>query len=78
MRAPSETVAKAKGLRRALSAPEARLWVRLRTRSPNLPVFRRQHPVGRYVLDFFCATAKLAVEIDGRVRESAGRPRARR
>jgi very-short-patch-repair endonuclease len=28
-------------------------------------VFRRQHPIGRYVLDFYCAEARLAVEIDG-------------
>ena len=27
--------------------------------------FRRQHPIGSYVLDFFCAEAALAVEIDG-------------
>jgi len=29
------------------------------------PVFRRQHPLGPYVLDFYCAQAKLAIEIDG-------------
>jgi very-short-patch-repair endonuclease len=27
--------------------------------------FRRQHPVGPYILDFYCATLKLAVELDG-------------
>ena len=30
-----------------------------------MPVFRRQHPLGRYVIDFYCATARLAVEVDG-------------
>jgi very-short-patch-repair endonuclease len=30
-----------------------------------MPVFRRQHSIGRYVLDFYCAEARLAVEIDG-------------
>ena len=27
--------------------------------------FRRQHPVGPYILDFYCASARLAVEVDG-------------
>jgi len=32
---------------------------------PGKPVFRRQHPMGQYVLDFYCAKAHLAIEIDG-------------
>jgi very-short-patch-repair endonuclease len=44
---------------------EARLWNRLRERKPGTPVFRRQHPIGPYVLDFYCSEARLAVEIDG-------------
>jgi very-short-patch-repair endonuclease len=58
------TVAKARGLRRTMSRPEARLWQVLRTRPDGLK-FRRQHPVGPYVLDFYCPAAKLAVEVDG-------------
>jgi very-short-patch-repair endonuclease len=42
-----------------------RLWNRLRTRLRGQPVFRRQHPIGPYVLDFYCAKANLAIEIDG-------------
>jgi very-short-patch-repair endonuclease len=38
---------------------------RLRTRTPGMPAFGRQHPIGLHVLDFFCAKARLAVEIDG-------------
>ncbi len=41
------------------------LWARLRGRLDDKPVFRRQHPIGPFVLDFFCAKAKLAIEIDG-------------
>jgi very-short-patch-repair endonuclease len=41
------------------------LWLRLRARLPGQPVFRRQHPIGPYVLDFYCSKARLAVEIDG-------------
>ena len=44
--------------------PEVMLWRRLRQR-PGGFKFRRQHPAGRYVLDFFCSQARLAIEIDG-------------
>ena len=65
MRAPKKTISNARRLRRVLSLPEARLWSRLRRRAPGKPVFRRQHPIGPYVLDFYCAKARLAIEIDG-------------
>jgi very-short-patch-repair endonuclease len=65
MRAPSKTIAAARSLRRTLSLPEAMLWVRLRGRASGSPAFRRQHPIGPYVLDFYCAKARLAIEIDG-------------
>ena len=74
MRAPPQTIAHARPLRRALSPPEARLWVRLRQRAPGLPTFRRQHPIGPYVLDFYCAKARLAIEIDGMSHDIGGRP----
>ena len=47
-----------------MSPPEAYLWQALRQR-PNGLKFRRQHPFERYTADFYCAAAKLAVEIDG-------------
>jgi very-short-patch-repair endonuclease len=65
MRAPSRIVRAAKLQRRKLSVPEARLWSRLRARLPGQPIFRRQHPIGPYVLDFYCPKAHLAIEIDG-------------
>ena len=65
MRAPEKAFSVARRLRRNLSRPEARLWIRLRERKPGAPVFRRQHPLGPYGLDFYCAVARLAVEIDG-------------
>jgi very-short-patch-repair endonuclease len=58
-----------------MSVPEARLWNRLRWREPGKPVFRRQHPIGPYVLDFYCAKANLAVEIDGMSHDMGDRPR---
>ena len=46
----------------------------MRERLPGKPVFRGQHPIGPYVLDFYCAKANLAVEIDGVSRDMANRP----
>jgi very-short-patch-repair endonuclease len=74
MRAPKKTISNARHLRRTLSVPEARLWSRLRGRAPGKPVFRRQHPIGPYVLDFYCAKARLAVEIDGISHDMGDRP----
>lgn len=48
-----------------MTDPEVMLWSRLRRRLPNSPVFRRQHPLGPYILDVFCPAAGLVVEIDG-------------
>ena len=61
---PGETVHKARRLRKAMTLPEGLLWRALRQR-PGGFKFRRQHPAGVYVLDFFCAQARLAVEVDG-------------
>src|SRR5687768_10214233 len=62
--ARNEIVIKARELRRAMSLPEGLLWQVLRKR-PGGFKFRRQHPVGPFVLDFYCAARKLAVEVDG-------------
>jgi len=48
-----------------MTLPEVRLWVRLRQLAEGAPRFRRQHPLGPYVLDFYCPGAKLCVEVDG-------------
>jgi very-short-patch-repair endonuclease len=56
---------RAKVLRRTMTEPEVLIWVWLRRRLPDQPVFRRQHPMGPYIVDFYCSAAKLVVEIDG-------------
>jgi len=61
----------ARWLRRDLSLPEKLLWVRLRGAETR---FRRQHPIGHYVLDFYCAVAKLAIEVDGAAHDFGDRP----
>ena len=48
-----------------MSLPEVILWGDLRRGGLRGLPFRRQHPMGPYILDFYCAPAKLAVEIDG-------------
>jgi very-short-patch-repair endonuclease len=40
----------------------------------DLPVFRRQHPVGPFVLDFYCSDASLCIEVDGGWHHVGGRP----
>lgn len=55
----------ARQFRRQMSPPEVRLWVRLRTRTETGFTIRRQHPIGPFVLDFYCPEARLAIEVDG-------------
>ena len=57
--------ARARTLRRNATGPEQKLWFRLRGAQMLGRSFRRQHPVGPYILDFYCAIANLAVELDG-------------
>jgi len=55
----------ARELRREMTEAEERLWRELRSRRLDRIKFRRQMPVGRYIVDFVCLDAKLVVEIDG-------------
>jgi len=61
---------RAKQLRKASTVSEQRLWNWLRNRSFGGFKFRRQVPVGGYVIDFYCPALKLAIEIDGRQHET--------
>lgn len=54
----------ARKLRREQTDAERSLWMLLRAR-PGGMKFRRQQPIGRYILDFFCPEARLAIEADG-------------
>src|SRR5688500_18792611 len=55
----------ARGLRKSATSPESYLWQLLRNRRRRGMKFRRQHPLGPYVADFYCVDAKLVVELDG-------------
>jgi very-short-patch-repair endonuclease len=65
VRAPILTLKRARALRRKMTLPEVVLWQELRGARFKRLRFRRQHPIGTYILDFYCAAARLAVEIDG-------------
>jgi len=58
-------VNRAQLLRKKATEPERILWRHLRNRNFAGYKFRRQHPFDDYVLDFYCPSAKLAVELDG-------------
>jgi len=74
LRKSDHAYAAARRLRRAMSLPEALLW-RLLRRAPEGVKLRRQHPVGPYVIDFYCAAAKLGFEIDGAAHDMGDHPR---
>ena len=58
-------VQRARRLRAAMTDAEQRLWMRLRGEQMKGFRFRRQVPMGPYVLDFACLKARLVIEVDG-------------
>jgi very-short-patch-repair endonuclease len=74
MDAPRTTKDFAKGLRRRMSLPEVLLWKAIKGRKLNGLQFRKQHPIGPYVLDFYCDAWKLAIEVDGGSHSFGDRP----
>ncbi len=63
-RTPNKTKT-ARKLRVEQTPAEAKLWSRLRKSAVEGIAFRRQHPIGDYVLDFYAPSVRLAVELDG-------------
>ncbi len=63
----SVAVVRAQELRKDLTASEKILWDVLRGGKFHGAKFRRQHPIGKYILDFYCAQSRLAIELDGSV-----------
>ena len=60
-----------KKLRRNLTPAEAFLWKFLKSKQLNGRRFVKQHSIGKYVVDFYCASEQLIVELDGQVHMNA-------
>ena len=56
---------RARRLRGAATLVERKLWSRLRGAQVGGFSFRRQHPIGPFIADFYCAPLKLVIELDG-------------
>jgi len=56
---------RARQLRKSMTDAEQALWTRLRQRQVLGHKFRRQHPLGGYIVDFVCLAEKMVVEVDG-------------
>jgi very-short-patch-repair endonuclease len=69
--AAASTYENAKGLRQSQTLGEQKLWSFLRNRQLKVTKFRRQHPVGNYVLDFYCHESKIAIELDANVHKTS-------
>jgi very-short-patch-repair endonuclease len=54
-----------KHLRNNSTSAEATLWIMLKNKQVGGYKFRRQHSVGKYVVDFYCPSLQLAIELDG-------------
>ena len=57
-----------------MTRPEVVLWINLKGRRLDGFKFRRQHPMGAYILDLYCHTARLCVEVDGGGHSFGNRP----
>ena len=56
-----------KQLRKKLTPAEAFLWTHLKSRQLENKRFTKQHSIGHYIVDFYCASEKLVIELDGEV-----------
>lgn len=62
---PPEILKRCRQLRTSQTPAEVKLWTCLRNRQLFGLKFRRQHPIGKFIVDFYCHEANLAIELDG-------------
>jgi very-short-patch-repair endonuclease len=60
-----EMIGKARELRKNMTKAEHKLWQQLRRKVLMGARFRRQHPINKFIADFYCHEAKLIIEVDG-------------
>lgn len=63
------TFDRAQKLRKQITEAEDKLWKRLRNRKFEGLKFRRQHPINRFIVDFYCHEKLLVVEVDGGIHD---------
>lgn len=68
-RAPAQVQDAAKDLRQEMTEAERALWSVLRRDQLGGLRFRRQHAIGPFILDFYCASIKLGIEVDGPIHD---------
>ena len=60
----------ARWLRKNMTPAEQQLWAVLKDRQLNGSKFRAQHPVGLFIIDFYCPACRLMIEVDGSVHDT--------
>ena len=70
IKTPPFIVELAKDLRHNMTLSEKKLWSVIRMKQVGGYKFRFQHPLYRYILDFYCHEKRLAIEIDGKIHDS--------
>ncbi|MHB9027530.1 MAG: endonuclease domain-containing protein [Candidatus Latescibacterota bacterium] len=66
---PDYVVELAREMRKDMTEAEKALWSRIRRQQVDGLRFRKQHPIGRYIVDFCCFDSRLIVEVDGGVHD---------
>ena len=66
-KAKPEIFKRAKELRKNLTEAEKSLWTKLKGNQINGLRFKRQHPIGKFIVDFYCHKASLVIELDGSI-----------
>ena len=70
--ASAEIFKRAKNLKREMTPAEKILWKELRNGKLDGHKFRRQHPIGKFVADFYCHQRKMVIELDGGIHDDVG------
>lgn len=68
--AKKDIILQARELRKNMTKAEEKLWSALRKKQLNGYIFRRQHPIDIYIVDFYCHALKLIIEVDGSIHDN--------
>jgi len=68
--ADRDIILKARNLRNSMTPGEKVLWHYLRKKKFSGYIFRRQHPISKFIVDFYCHKARLVIEVDGKIHDN--------